>query len=128
MPVDGQLGAPRNIAGNYHTVNPLAINSQVLNVFTENKRTITLIDSPQFGTVAYIAIGATLVGSIIHTCDEGDTLKRGDEVGYFAFGGSTIITLFTKGAIKFDDDLLLNSAQPLETLVRVRTPVSCVSL
>jgi len=57
-------------------VNPLAINSQVLNVLTENKRTITLIESPQFGTVAYIAIGATLVGSIIFTCKEGDMLKR----------------------------------------------------
>jgi len=119
MPVDGRIGPSRNIAGNYHTVNPLAINSQVLNVLTENKRTITLIESPQFGTVAYIAIGATLVGSIIFTCKEGDMLKRGDEVGYFAFGGSTIITLFTKGVVKFDEDLLLNTSQPLETLVRM---------
>ncbi len=59
-----------------YQVNPLAINSPSLNVFTENARVITMIDSPEFGPVAYIAIGATLVGSIILTCHEGDVLKR----------------------------------------------------
>ena len=41
-----------------------------------------------------------------------------DEHGYFAFGGSTIILLFQKDKITFDTDLLENSEQSLETLVR----------
>jgi len=42
-----------------------------------------------------------------------------DEIGYFAFGGSTIICIFQKGTIEFDDDLLENSRKQLETLIRV---------
>jgi phosphatidylserine decarboxylase len=42
-----------------------------------------------------------------------------DEHGYFAFGGSTIILLFPVDRIKFDEDLLNNSEDKLETLVRV---------
>lgn len=45
---------------------------------------------------------------------------RGDEIGYFAFGGSTVITLFKPNSIKFDEDLIINSHKPVETLVKVR--------
>lgn len=45
---------------------------------------------------------------------------RGDELGYFAFGGSTVIVLFKKDTIKFDNDLVVNSKKPIETLVHVR--------
>jgi len=41
-------------------------------------------------------------------------------MGYFAFGGSTILVLFKANTIKFDDDLLLNSSKPIETLMKVR--------
>lgn len=34
-------------------------------------------------------------------------------------GGSTIVTIFEKGAVTWDPDLLENSSKPLETLVRV---------
>jgi len=40
-------------------------------------------------------------------------------MGYFAFGGSTILVLFQKDKIKFDEDLLVNSAKPIETLVKM---------
>ena len=45
-------------------------------------------------------------------------VKRFDEHGYFAFGGSTVILLFQKGKMKWDVDILANSEQALETLVR----------
>jgi len=115
-PVDGVLGKPVDIDGRYYTVNPVAIRANV-DVYTENKRSRVLIQSPQFGNVLYIAIGATMVGSINWTISEGMNIHRGDEMGYFAFGGSTIICLFEKGRIAFDDDLLVNSEKPIETLV-----------
>lgn len=130
IPVDGVMGPSVTIEGAYYTVNPVAINNSI-NVYGENKRVLTQIFSPQFGPVMYVTIGATIVGSIVLTTREGDHVKRGDEHGYFAFGGSTIVLLFERGRIKWEEDLLTHSAKPVETLVRMgspigRTPVSRV--
>ncbi|KAI9207931.1 phosphatidylserine decarboxylase-domain-containing protein [Polychytrium aggregatum] len=119
-PIDGLQGPTKKIEGTYFTVNPMAVRTSV-DVFTENVRTVTVFDSPQFGKVAFVAVGAMLVGSIIHTTKEGQEVSRLDELGYFAFGGSTVIIVFEKGAIQFDSDLVSNSEQKLETLVRVGT-------
>jgi len=117
-PVGGVLGNMKAFEGAYYTVNPIAINETV-DVYTENKRVRTVINSPEFGDVIYIAVGATMVGSIVFTAKEGDKLKKGDEVGYFAFGGSTVLLFFKKGAIEYDEDLVVNSSKPIETLVKM---------
>ena len=64
-----------SLTGAYYTVNPIAINKNV-NVLAENKRVVTTIYSKQFGTVAYVTIGATLVGSIILTTEEGQIVRK----------------------------------------------------
>jgi len=69
--------------------------------------------------IAFVAIGALLVGSIAFTAEEGQTVKRGDELGYFAYGGSTVVVVFPKGLMKFDEDLVANSKKKLETLMKV---------
>ncbi|KAI0364493.1 hypothetical protein BV20DRAFT_974427 [Pilatotrama ljubarskyi] len=117
-PVDGTIGPMTDIAGEYYTVNPQAIRS-ALDVYGENVRKIVPIDSPQFGRVMCVCIGAMMVGSIHVTVEEGQEVKRGQEFGYFAFGGSTIVVLFEKGVVEWDEDLLINSRACLETLVRV---------
>jgi phosphatidylserine decarboxylase len=60
-----------------------------------------------------------MVGSIQTTVEEGQEVKRGQEFGYFAFGGSTIVLLFERGVVEWDEDLLVNGRASLETLVRV---------
>ncbi|OBZ66242.1 Phosphatidylserine decarboxylase proenzyme 3 [Grifola frondosa] len=117
-PVDGTIGPMTYITGEYYTVNPQAIRT-ALDVYGENVRKIVPIDSPQFGRVMAVCIGAMMVGSIHTTVQEGEQVKRGQEFGYFAFGGSTIVVLFEKGAVEFDEDLLINGRACLETLVRV---------
>lgn len=57
-----------------------------LDVYGENVRKIVPIDSPIFGRVFAVCIGAMMVGSIITTVEEGDHVTRGQEFGYFAFG------------------------------------------
>jgi phosphatidylserine decarboxylase len=57
-----------------------------LDVYGENARKIVPIDSPYFGRVMAVCIGAMMVGSILTTKSEGDQVKRGEEFGYFAFG------------------------------------------
>jgi len=117
-PVDGKIGKMTYISGEYYTVNPQAIRT-ALDVYGENARKIVPIDSPQFGRVYAVCIGAMMVGSIKTTVEEGQEIKRGDEFGYFAFGGSTIVVLFERGVVEWDEDLLINGRASLETLVRV---------
>ncbi|KAL5982665.1 phosphatidylserine decarboxylase [Asimina triloba] len=102
VPVSGTIGQFVDIAGSLFTVNPIAVNSKYCNVFTENKRAVSVISSPDFGKVAFVAIGATMVGSITFTRKEGDSVQKGDE-----------------DAIQIDEDLLANSKRSLETLVTV---------
>ncbi|XVE66507.1 hypothetical protein DITRI_Ditri08aG0084700 [Diplodiscus trichospermus] len=119
FPVSGTIEQFIDIPGCLYTVNPIAVNSKYCNVFTENKRVVSIISTAEFGKVAFVAIGATMVGSITFVKKEGDVVKKGDEFGYFSFGGSTVICVFEKDAIKIDDDLIDNSERSLETLVSV---------
>ncbi|RDB20431.1 Phosphatidylserine decarboxylase proenzyme 3, partial [Hypsizygus marmoreus] len=117
-PVEGRIGPMTVISGEYYTVNPQAIRSS-LDVYGENVRKIVPIDSPHFGRVMAVCVGAMMVGSIKTTVQEGEYVLRGQEFGYFAFGGSTIVLLFERGAVEWDEDLLINGRASLETLVRV---------
>jgi len=121
-PVTGTLKSMVPFAGTYYTVNPIAIRANV-DVYTENKRVRCVISTPDFGDIVYIAIGATMVGSVNFTKKVGDSFKKGDELGYFAFGGSTVIVLFKNGTIEFEEDLVVNSAKPIETLVKLGQPL-----
>jgi len=118
VPVDGKLKSLTPYPGTYYTVNPIAIREDV-DVYIENKRTLAVIDSDHFGEILYIAVGATLVGSINFTRTPGETIKRGEEMGYFAFGGSTVLILFQAGRITFEEDLIINSTKPIETLIKM---------
>ncbi|KAL7784383.1 putative phosphatidylserine decarboxylase [Trichoderma ceciliae] len=118
IPVDGVMGKPITIDGEYYTVNPMAIRS-ALDVYGENVRVLVPIDSEVHGRVMVICVGAMMVGSTIITRNEGERVRRAEELGYFAFGGSTVLLLFEPGKMRFDDDLVDNSNGALETLVRV---------
>ncbi|KAK5960039.1 phosphatidylserine decarboxylase 2 PWA37_002527 [Arxiozyma heterogenica] len=124
-PCDVTIGKPIHISGEYYTVNPIAIRS-ALDVFGENVRTIIPMVSEVFGEFLMIAVGAMMVGSIVLTCKEGDFILKGEELGYFKFGGSTIILLIPKNNIRFDSDLIVNSTEQIETLVKVGMSVGHV--
>lgn len=116
IPVDGIMDKPKLIEGEYYTVNPMAIRS-ALDVYSENVRIVVPIDSVAHGRVMVICVGAMMVGSTKITRKAGERVGRAEELGYFEFGGSTILLLFEPGAMKFDDDLIDNSNGALETLV-----------
>jgi len=105
FPSPGIPGKPLLIQGPLFSVNPMALKKK-LSILTENKRVITELITPSFGKVMIIEVGATNVGSIVQTHQSGREVKKGEEKGYFAFGGSTIILLFEKGKISFCKDLL----------------------
>lgn len=114
FPVDGVAGESREIDGWLYSVNPIALRRNIAYLL-ENKRRICRIESPLFGQVLQVEIGATCVGGIVQTYRAGVEVARGEEKGYFRFGGSSVALLFERGRIRFDDDLLANSAEYLET-------------
>ncbi|RDI87955.1 hypothetical protein Vi05172_g1826 [Venturia inaequalis] len=118
IPVDGIMCEPKLIQGEYYTVNPMAIRS-ALDVYGENIRYVVPIDSTAHGRVMVICVGAMMVGSTVITRKTGEKVSRAEELGYFKFGGSTILLLFEPGKLAWDDDLVDNSNSALETLIRV---------
>ncbi|EMD32877.1 hypothetical protein CERSUDRAFT_118332 [Gelatoporia subvermispora B] len=121
-PIDATIGEVKDIDGEYYTVNPQAVNEPGFDVFTANRRSVLYLTHAASGRqVAFVAVGAMLVGSIRWTggAQLGTRVRRGDELGYFAYGGSTIVALFPRGTITFDADLVKNSAVPIETFVKV---------
>jgi len=111
-PVDGTVESIAAIPGEYYTVNPMAVREN-LDVLTDNKRVVTIVSTASLGKMAYVSVGALLVASINFTgaASIGAQLKKGDEMGYFAFGGSTVIVVFQQGKVKWDQDLLDNSSR-----------------
>jgi phosphatidylserine decarboxylase len=114
FPCDGVPSKACLINGPLYSVNPMALRKRI-SILSENKRMITEIETLDFGTILYIEIGATSVGSIHQTYMPDKPVKKGDEKGYFEFGGSCIVLLFEKGSIQFDQDLIENTKQGLET-------------
>ncbi len=118
FPVAGVPGEPRLINGWLYSVSPVALRRNI-RYLVENKRVVTLLRSPQFGTVAMIEVGATNVGTIKQTHVPDRAVAKGEEKGVFKFGGSCVITLFERGRIRFDADLVTQSAQHVETYARM---------
>lgn len=114
FPFDCLPGSPQCINGPLFPVNPIALKRNIL-YLTENKRVITLLKSSRYGDVSFLEIGATNVGSIHQTFTPNKSCKKGEEKGFFSFGGSALILLFEKGRIIFAKDLLTNSSQQFET-------------
>ncbi|MEN9808864.1 MAG: hypothetical protein RLZZ488_431 [Pseudomonadota bacterium] len=118
FPVGGKVGITKTVPGLLHSVSPYAL-EQGLPVYCLNKRTICELRNNEIGTVLMMEIGALFVGSIVQTYRAGTQVQRGDEKGYFKFGGSTCVLFFEKDTIKFDDDLVANSQRGHETLVKM---------
>ena len=118
FPVSGKVPqANTKIDGDYYSVNPLALREKA-EIFWLNKREYGVIESPVFGKVVMIEVGATMVGSMLQSYS-GTSIKKGDEKGYFKFGGSTVVLLFEKDKIKIDQDLLRNTSNSLETTIKM---------
>lgn len=105
--------APTLLDGTLYSVNPIALKKNI-HILSENKRMITALHTKNFGTVLCIEVGATYVGSIHQTFAPHEPYAKGDEKGYFSFGGSSMILLFEPFRIQFDQDLLDASFRKIE--------------
>lgn len=117
FPVGGNVSPLVRIDGDYYSVNPIALRKKA-EIFCLNKREFVIISNRQFGDVLMAEVGATMVGSIIQTY-ESEIITKGQEKGFFKFGGSTVVLLFEKSKIQIDNDFLKNTKKGLETTVKV---------
>ena len=114
---DGMKSGARKIPGVFHTVNPAA--NEVYPIYHENTREYCLLKTEQFGTITMMEVGAMMVGKITNLEENPCEVKRGEEKGYFEFGGSTIVLLLQHGKVRIDEDLLDNTENGYETIVRM---------
>ncbi len=103
------------IKGVLHTVQPV---SSKYKVYKRNAREYTILHTENFGDIVQIEVGAMMVGRIVNHHGVYKFLK-GEEKGYFEFGGSTIVLLLKKGVVKLDSDILENSMRDIETVVKM---------
>ncbi|MBR6420036.1 MAG: phosphatidylserine decarboxylase [Oscillospiraceae bacterium] len=110
-----EVGKTRCIKGILHTVNP--VSAEHVKVYHTNTRTVTMLHTEHFGRVLQIEVGAMFVGRIVNH-PHGKHMERGIEKGYFEFGGSTVVLMLEAGKAEIDPQILRNSENGAETIVR----------
>lgn len=113
---NGRKSKNIRILGVFHTVNPAA--NEVCPVYKENTREFSLLKSEHFKVVLMMEVGALMVGRITNY-HEACRVKKGEEKGRFEFGGSTVILLFQKDAVRLDPHFLENTKKGYETIVKM---------
>ncbi len=118
FPVGGRVSAAARIPGSLFSVSPLALR-QRLSYLWENTRSRVVIEDSPAGEVVTVDIGATCVGSICHTYEPGAEVVMGQEKGFFEFGGSSTVTVFKRGSVLLEEDLLHYGGKHLEVYARM---------
>jgi len=125
MPVSGKIRLVREVGGSYKTVNMLTYFFGE-NPLIKNYRQVFKIKNNLFGEFFFVVVAAMIVGKI-HTiiADRRERyINKGDELGYFGYGASTIVVVLKKGTVKFAKDYLKHSLSGYETSVLFGDPVA----
>jgi phosphatidylserine decarboxylase len=122
---DGTKGDNVRIPGVLHTVNPIA--NDHVPIYKENAREYTVLHTEVFGDVVMMEVGALLVGRIVNH-HQAAAVRRGEEKGYFQFGGSTVVVLLEKDRVCMADDILENTRAGKETIVQMGERIGCAVL
>jgi phosphatidylserine decarboxylase len=117
FPDSGSCGPTQRVSGKLESVNPLSLSLQS-DVFLQNERHITAVETQNFGELFLVEVGALGVGKIRQHYNPSQPVLKGQLKGDFLFGGSTVV-LITSSKVKIDRDLISNTQHEFETLVRL---------
>jgi len=123
FPDDGEIIDHYRVPGALHSVNPIAL-KEVPEVFCDNERQVTILETKNFGKLAYVEVGAIMVGKIVQSRAMSGACKRGEEKGYFLFGGSTVILLGEKGKWTPDPVVTEKTAQGMEVYQKLGSRIA----
>jgi phosphatidylserine decarboxylase precursor len=110
VPVAGTVREVRNISGKVY-MDVFREDDGTLNVVDgdtyqfNQERGLVVIESPEVGLVAVLPIGMAYVSSVNLTTEVGAELRKGDQFGYFMFGGSDIVTVFQDRNVVLDAEV-----------------------
>lgn len=104
-----------SIKGNYNTVNTFFTSGRV---HATNYREKAILHTENFGEIAFVEVGAMLIGKIVRTAECPGHFTKGQEKGYFEYGASTIVMLLEEGRVHIDEDILAQSARGVECVVK----------
>jgi len=111
---DGVIQSQKHINGFLDSVNTKKTGKFTL---SSNYREISQMKTSNFDDIVFAEVGAMLVGRIVNTHKKIE-FNKGDEKGYFEFGGSSIVLLLKKDIVKIDEDILTYSSKGIETKVK----------
>ena len=117
-PDSGKLKEFYKIKGVLHTVSSISKNYKI---YKENKREVSIIKTDNFDELVFIEVGALMVGEINNNYHK--KFNKGEEKGYFSFGGSTIVVLVKEQILNIDEDIIFNSNKNIETKVEYREKI-----
>jgi len=113
---DGVVTQAKMIDGDLFSVSPIAV-ERVARLYCVNKRALVVFASQNFGDVAFVEVGATFVGSMVHSFEVGKPVERGQEAAYFLPGGSLIMFFFKKDAFVPSEEFLEQTSKGYETKI-----------
>ncbi len=87
-PVNGKIVEVKQLGGLYFAAQDWT------NYFFERRRGYFLIETSRYGIVGVVLVGLADISSINFCRRENDIVQKGDELGFFAYGGSAIVLLF----------------------------------
>ena len=118
FPIAGIPSATTLLPGSLQSVNPIALRRNI-HILAQNRRWLTRVTNADIGEVLLLEVGATNVGSAIGTYTPGKRVEKGEEKGYFQFGGSLTMCLFPPGGLELDSDLLEQTAAGVELYAKM---------
>lgn len=118
FPCDCVPSRHKSISGALESVHPIVYEAGSLPLQT-NERHVVLLKTEQFDTVAMVVVGAQMVGQITHSFTPNRSCRKGQEAGYFSFGGSSLVLLFKKGVLAPDEKFVVHSQENFETEVKM---------
>jgi len=110
VPVAGEIKEVRNIHGRVYMDVARRPDGTLYGIDGETyqidqERGVIVIDSPEVGLVAVLPVGMCFVSSVNLTPEVGARLQKGDEFGFFLFGGSDIVMLFQNKKVVIDAEV-----------------------
>jgi phosphatidylserine decarboxylase len=117
-PDDGRTVKDDSLGRRLWTVNWHALLHQP-DILFRNERQINILETCNFGRLAFVEVGALSVGRIIQVHPLDTDFRRGEEKSVFHFGGSAVVVFGEAGAWQPAADLIAHTKDGLETLVRL---------
>ena len=122
-PDDGATLDTARLGRSLWTVNWHALQNQP-DILLRNERQIDILETKNFGRLAFVEVGAMSVGRIVQVHPRESAFQRGDEKSVFKFGGSAIVLFGEPGKWRPLNDILQHTAESIETLIRLGDAVA----